>query len=85
MGTELGEPMPLTAVTTTSASNDENRKWIYIELDPTAIGPGIARSMYRWSAPAHRRCRMLTAALKDVPIRLRLTCPAGLPRAEAPG
>ena len=36
-GTELGEPMHY-GRTRHWAENDANRKWIYVEQDPTAIG-----------------------------------------------
>ena len=37
LGTELGEPMHY-GRTQHWASNDANRKWVYVEQDPTAIG-----------------------------------------------
>ena len=37
LGTELGEPMHY-GRTQHWAENDANRKWIYVEQDPTAIG-----------------------------------------------
>ena len=37
LGTELGEPMHY-GRTQHWAGNDANRKWVYVEQDPTAIG-----------------------------------------------
>src|SRR4029079_9963554 len=37
LGTELGEPMHY-GRTQHWAANDANRKWVYVEQDPTAIG-----------------------------------------------
>jgi len=77
MGTELGEPMHY-GRNHHFRVNDENRKWIYIELDPTAIGQNRPIDVplvgdLRTVVP------QLTAALKTCRSRPRLTCPAGLP------
>ena len=37
LGTELGEPIHY-GRTRHWAENDANRKWVYVEQDPTAIG-----------------------------------------------
>ncbi len=73
LGTELGEPMHY-GRTQHWADNDANRKWVYVEQDPTAIG--VNR---RFDVPLVGDLRgvvpQLVEALRDTP-----RDPVGQPR-----
>ena len=56
IGTELGEPMHYGSGHHWKAG-DAKRKWIYVELDPSAIGQNRRVRRAAGRRPAHRSCR----------------------------